>query len=328
MNLSFALPVTLEEGGQMQWRAVDDSLAVTRLRCLLLSFLRRFRMADLGQFLLIAPAAQIPLLREAVASVTDDTRFTFAAEADICPDIISPPGGVPRPPGWYIQQALKIAAAGHVSTPFYVTLDADILCARPFGAASLIQEGRALANIENVADYARIYRPGFAQAEARGKFTRQQNSAALLGYARPEKFRGYFFGETPVALHRESVLALQSHLSARHAAPWAAVLAQHRNWTEYNLYFQFLEMTGGISRFHRPVHCNIVLDLEGSIWQPSAHYRTPRSYDPQAMAAGRPQGGLFIAIQSYLKATDWIGSTRHMTVPLFYRSLEAAIRSS
>lgn len=310
----------------MQWRAVDDSLAVTRLRCLLLSFLRRFRMEDLGQFLLVAPPAQIPVLREAVASVTDDPRFAFVAETDLCPGIISPPGGVPRPPGWYIQQALKIGAARHVTTPFYVTLDADILCVRPFGTASLIQKGRAVSNIESVTDYARIYHPSFAQAEARGKLTRQQVSAGLLGYARPEKFRGYFFGETPVALHRESVLALQDHLSARHGAPWAELLARHRNWTEYNLYFQFLEMTGGISRFHVPVTCNTVLDLEASVWQPSARYRAPRHYDPQSLAAGRPQGGIFIAIQSYLKSTEWIGSTRLMTVPLFYRALEAAIR--
>lgn len=328
MKLSFVLPVTLEEEGDLRWRAVDDSLAAMRLRCMLRSFLRRFRKEDLDQFLLVAPAAQIPALREVVAGLTDDPRFTLVPEAEFCPEIVTPPGGVERPPGWYIQQALKIAAAQHVKTPLYVTLDADCLCVRAFGAGGLLQKGKPLANIESVTDYARIYRADFAQAEARGKLVRQQASADLLGYARPEKFRGYFFGETPVVLHRESVLALQDHLAKRHGEPWAAVLARHRRWTEYNLYFQFLEMTGGIARVHVPATCNTVLDLEASVWQPSAAYRAPRLYDPQTMAAGRPGGGTFIAIQSFLKSAEWIGSTRHMTVPLFYRALEAAIRSA
>ena len=328
MKLSFVLPITLEEEGGLRWRAVDDSLAAMRLKCLLLSFLRRFRMEDLDQFMVVAPAAQIPLLREVVGSLTDEPRFTFEPEAELCPDIIAPPEGVERPPGWYIQQALKLAAAQRLTTPFYVTLDADILCARAFGAGTLIQKGKALTNIESVTDYSRIYRADFAAAEARGKLIRQQASAALLGYARPEKLRGYFFGETPVVLHRESVLALQRHLSARHGGAWAAVLARHRPWTEYNLYFQFLEMTGGIGRFHIPATCNTVLDLEASVWQPSGFYRAARRYDPQAMAAGHPKGGVFIAIQSFLKSAEWIGSTRHMTVPLFYRALEAAIRTS
>ncbi len=46
-------------------------------------------------------------------------------------------------PGWYKQQLVKLAASQLVSTPFYLTLDADVICTRRVSPSDLVPNGRA-----------------------------------------------------------------------------------------------------------------------------------------------------------------------------------------
>jgi hypothetical protein len=55
--------------------------------------------------------------------------------------------GSERPPQWdsyATQMALKLLVARKVETPWYLTLDADVLLARPLTAADLVMQGRAV----------------------------------------------------------------------------------------------------------------------------------------------------------------------------------------
>jgi hypothetical protein len=44
--------------------------------------------------------------------------------------------------GWYRQQLVKLAIAPRVTTAFYVTLDADVICTRPFSSGDFIAVSR------------------------------------------------------------------------------------------------------------------------------------------------------------------------------------------
>jgi hypothetical protein len=46
--------------------------------------------------------------------------------------------------GWFVQQLVKLAVGERVETPFYVTLDADVLCVRETRYDDLVRDGRAL----------------------------------------------------------------------------------------------------------------------------------------------------------------------------------------
>lgn len=47
-------------------------------------------------------------------------------------------------PGWTKQQVIKLAAPSVVSTPWYITLDADVVAARPIDREFLLPGGRAI----------------------------------------------------------------------------------------------------------------------------------------------------------------------------------------
>lgn len=161
------------------------------------------------------------------------------------------------------------------------------------------------------------------------------SSARLLGYARPTALAGRCYGETPVLLHTESVRALCSHLDSRGPAGWAALLAATPGWTEYGLYFQHLEMTGALERDHALAGANRVLNLARSVWHASAKYRVLRRYDrahfhldPAHIDLSASGEGPFVAIQSWVKPQNWLGSVDlppgvPPSISAFYRALAA-----
>jgi hypothetical protein len=71
-------------------------------------------------------------------------------------------------------------------------------------------------------------------------------------------------------------------------APWRVFLSAARPWTEYALYFSFMEDQGIFDRFHvRSAHC--IYDNELSLWH-AAGRRIPDSWDPTPafMGSGPP----------------------------------------
>ena len=315
-RLSYVLPVTLREEIATAWRNDPNRGVRLRLRLLIASFLRHCAPGGLVRFLILSPADQHAELVALLPEIAGDARFEFVDERAFCPPAFASSGPEGRHPGgWVIQQLLKLAAAERVRTEFYVTLDSDIVCLAPFGPDSLLAAGRAWTNIEKFDDYRRLYTDEFAAREFAVKLRRMANSARVLGYARPPALAGRCYGETPVVLHTPRVRALCRHLDGRGHTGWAALLAGTRGWTEYGLYFQHLEMTGALERHHALAGPNRVLNLARSVWHASAEYRAPRRYDrahfhiDQARIDPSASGeGPFVAIQSWVKPQNWLGS--------------------
>jgi hypothetical protein len=289
----------------------------------LASLVAKFDMRDLCECLLICPADEVATIARVARSVTSDPRVRIVPELDICPDIlrvVDPRTGSIR--GWYAQQMLKLAAAEHVTTPFYLTYDSDIVCFREFSAASLIAAGRAACGTESHQVYARLYTPEFATAETRIKQGRMDAAGELLGGQRMAQYAGRFYSETPVLFHTQATQAMLARLSERHHRSWAELLATEDRWTEISLYFVYLELSGRLETLYRTCGHNHLLHLEGSMWHASQRYASPRRYDADHFArllAG--EEGVFFAIQSYVDVRKWLPGTGFNTLEDFYRYL-------
>jgi hypothetical protein len=150
--------------------------------------------------------------------------------------------------GWFVQQLVKLAIAERVETPFYLTLDADVICVRATAYDDLIRDGRALVQLSE---------PNHPE----------WNDDAERVLALPRSGRQY--GVTPALLSREAVGSLAGHLERRvdprlrrlerrtpHAAArlvlasWRSFLLRNLPWTEYALYHTFLEQSRCFDRFH------------------------------------------------------------------------------
>jgi hypothetical protein len=325
-QLSFVLPLTFHETGLPtgSWRQSPDEGATIRTRLLLQSFVKYFNQNDLLEFFIVCPGRDISCASALLSSITRNPRYKVLAEPDVCPDIkeaIDSKTG--KVDGWRAQQLIKLAMAAHVSSEFYVTLDSDILCVRPSSYSALSRDGKAITNIETIGDYHRLYEKSFAERECRIKASRYKLSAEVIGYRRPRASIDRFYGETPVVLCAKSVRGLVNYLEARFQRRWSLTLAQTAGWTEYNLYFQFLEMTGQLENVCLFGGCNSVLDLERSVWQASVNYRRHRSYDADHFIGDSfdYKSGLFVAVQSWLPVSAWL-PTRCETLNDFYMEVQ------
>lgn len=325
-QLSFVLPLTFHETGlpPSSWRQSPDEGATIRTSFLLRSFVKYFNQSDLLEFFVVCPDREVSCASALLSSIITDPRYKVIGELNVCPDIkeaIDPKTG--KVDGWRAQQLVKLAMAAYVSSEFYVTLDSDILCVRPFSYSSLSRDGKAITNIETLADYHRLYTKSFAERESRIKATRYQISAEVIGYQRPRTSIGRFYGETPVVLCTKSVRELTKYLDARFQRRWSLALALTGCWTEYTLYFQFLEVTGQLQNVCLFGGCNSVLDLERSVWQATVHYRRHRSYDAYHFVGDRfdYKSGLFVAVQSWLPVSAWL-PTRCDTLNDFYMEVQ------
>jgi Family of unknown function (DUF6492) len=309
-QLSFVLPVAVGKGTspvdskEIYWRQSFDRWVETRLRILLMSFLKHFKQDDLLEFIIVCPACEQSAVSAVVNTLTSDTRYRILSEDEVLLDAKA----VVNIPGWFKQQIIKLAVSRLVECDYYVTLDSDIVCVKPTAYRDLIVDGRALTNVETPSDYERIYTDQFALKETQRKVARYRAAAKVIGYRRPAFLEYRFFGETPVILHTASVIALTEYLGDRYHRPWIQTLAASRTWTEYGLYFQFLEMTQRLDSICVLGDCNCALDLENSVWHESQNYRNARVYDAAFFRALRcaPDKGFFVALQSWLPPQAWL----------------------
>ena len=253
--------------------------------------------------------------------ITKDSRFQVINELDFCPELNELKKNDKDIPGWYIQQIIKLSAAKVFSTSFYLTLDSDILCRKPFDINSLMPEGKALLNIETLGVYLSIYKLRVVFNEWLIKRNRLIRSARLLGYRRKWCYRNQYYGETPVLMHTNSVIDLLSFLSKRHNS-WFHCLTENLGWTEYTLLFQFLEMNDSLNLIYQKGDHNTLLDLESSVWKSSDKYNHNRDNSAKSILSNKNESvGTFIAIQSYLTTDKWLPS-EYSDLSDFYSDLE------
>ncbi len=325
-KLSFVLLVALNELERPlrnipSWRYSPNKEVLLRTALLLKSFVKQFNPDDLQDFIVICPDSDIAALSEMSTGILRDCRHRILSDWKTFPEIAQSVNAA-HVNGWVTQQLIKLAVAKYVTSEYYVTLDSDILCVKPFSYASLVPGGKALANVETVANYQRLYTDEFWPREWSIKSGRYQKSAEILGYYRPHTI-SWFYGETPCVLHTKSAISLTEELDKRRQQSWTRLLTSNSGWTEYSLYFQFLEMTGHLESVHALTGCNGILDLEKSVWQDSKHYRHPRRYDANHFLEDRldAASGSFVAIQSWLPVSAWL-PPRCKTLSDFYKEVE------
>jgi hypothetical protein len=215
----------------------------------------------------IAEEAVVPELQR-----TGPWRFTHHDPSGGSPDrerwcIFTPDGPTFALNGWYLQQLIKLSMARIVATPFYLTLDADVVCVRKIAYEDLVRDGRAIAY---VSDAVPAYPAGwYLWAEE------------LLGFSRS----GQWHGITPAVLSVDAVHRLLSFLQARCGPDTRAesYLLSHTPWTEYTLYFTYLEHEGLFAAFHTPVPVepygnNIWRPAELAAWDPADSFSSDHAF--------------------------------------------------
>lgn len=293
---------------------------VARFTLFLRSFLHMFRQDDLCEFVAVCPASQCAAVRDIMATTTHDPRYIVVAESDVAPGIETLlKANAEGRGGWYAQQIVKLAAHRIVKTPHYVVLDSDLVCIRPCDHASFIAGGRPLLNVESVEDYARLYTANFAAKEIGIKRERRVQSLRILGRDDGNANHATFYGETPVVLSALHVASMLRDLECAHGKDWTTVLTEQCGWTEYGLYFGYLDALGLTDTVYRQAGCDAVLSLEKSVWQETAHYRSARTYDYEHFFGDG--GGYFVAIQSWIPKACWL-PPRYGSRLDFYRDME------
>lgn len=273
-------------------------------------------MSDLGTLWIVVPSDAVRDIQRQVAHVKLPLRVI--AETTWAP-------GMERLPlrGWYKQQLVKLVASSFVSSPFYLTLDADVLCTRKVNYTDLVPNGKARCYVMQQADHQDWY----------------DGAEAALGLTAAR--RNVLHNVTPVVWSTEGVQKTVSHLNQRAlhrkwskgqrglrqrahalfrnntfrnntAPPWMNYLAPATPWAEYALYFTYLEATGQFERYH--VESDVcIYDIERSLWK---NTKTLEGWDPRPLfeGAGPPY---FAVIQSnaelpvaelWQHLTPWLGS--------------------
>ncbi|WNO11320.1 DUF6492 family protein [Teredinibacter sp. KSP-S5-2] len=148
--------------------------------------------------------------------------------------------------GWVLQQIIKLKAHELVETDFYLTFDGDCLCIRNMGYEDLVNDNKALIQLEDKKIHSQWWK----------------GAAEVLDY--PLDFNKIGMSVTPAILSRDVVKGLINELSLKYAS-WESKLLSycikfvngqprgwlpHQIWSEYTLYFLYLEKHGLLWDYH------------------------------------------------------------------------------
>jgi hypothetical protein len=199
-----------------------------------------------------------------------DERFRVISETDLIPELdpalAKKFGRRTRcPSGWRLQQVLKLAASRIVSTPFYLCLDADVICARKIAYSDLVTRNRGRI-------VARPRRP-------KDRLAWYEWTERILGMP----YSNWVVAVTPVLLNADAVDELLTYLEDRYGAVPEISLIRRGPFTEYLTYFTFLEHSKRLNRYHRVVPDGISgncvwwsKDYEG--WNPAKSFQPGENY--------------------------------------------------
>jgi Family of unknown function (DUF6492) len=275
---------------------------------------------DLARCCVIVPDHQQDAMRIAMPH----QRFVVVPETQIVPELAGS-----KAKGWYKQQLIKLAMADHVTSDYYLLFDADVICARPIRRHDLFRNGKALCHRYRNDNHANWYR----WAERVLELPRS----------------GWVHGVTPTILSREAVRELTAHLNRQEPRPlkfwqklwsrlpewaggprawrndhedegrWRRVLLDSLPWTEYALYFTFLEATGRFERYHTSALRSLCSDCiwrhdKFAEWDPTLPrpYRQPPFIVVQSIAKIPPEQ-ILERIEPLFHATRERGDRQRMS---------------
>lgn len=246
-------------------------------------------LSGLRRLWVVCPDPDVERIRDLLCDEALPFELRVEPERRIVPEF----GLGIRMSGWFRQQLIKLAMSEHVTDGLYLTLDADVLCTRRVTAAELIGDGRGVCVsfpdetfrywYERIEQVLRIrIAPGGGCHNVTPALLHTGGMRALTAaiderIARGERSRGLRGLKQLWWLRR-------TRGDARYA-PWRVFLSAARPWTEYALYFSFLEDRGLFDRFHvRSARC--IYDNDLSLWH-AANRRIPDDWDPSPAFAGR-----------------------------------------
>lgn len=210
--------------------------------------------------------------------ITDD-GYCVIPESSIVPEfqIFQTTGG------WYRQQVIKIAIAQKVETDFYLTLDSDVICVRPTHFSDFVKDGRGVCYIDKTDKLAEWYewsepvlqlkRSGGSHNVTPAVMNKHamielQEYLAKLSLAQLSQKGNVTFQKKGMKLLLSKILVnilpKQSKLRSV-LISWKSYLLRNLPWTEYALYYTFLEAMGLFDRYHVQVEDRLYA-AENSVW--------------------------------------------------------------
>ena len=220
-KLSFVLTLALSDTGRLG----ND---LDRARILLNSFVHFVDPGDVGDFLVVVPQKDMDNVQQELASYQGRLSIVILDETVVAPSLSYYPDTTndwPRPnKGWYRQQLIKLGAHRLITTPYYMTLDSDVIVKRPLHLDDVFVADRSVVNLENYAHYQSIYLSDVAEYERKVRIERYQDAERVLKLSRPNDRREVWYGETPVILSRDIVCELVAHIQQIWKCPWQDAL--------------------------------------------------------------------------------------------------------
>lgn len=135
------------------------------------------------------------------------------------------------------RQAMQLAAATLVATDFYLVIEAGVVPVRPLGRPELLRGARGVVDVAD------------EPVAVGGRREQWRQSGDLLGAHMAG--RAYGGGRGVMLLARDIVIALLSHIEARHKRKWHEVLiGGSAPWAAAPIYFTFAETSGMFDHWH------------------------------------------------------------------------------
>jgi hypothetical protein len=224
----------------------------------------------------------------------------------------------PKTLGWVKQQLIKLAIAERIQSSFYLTLDADLICVKNITYSDLINQGKAVCYIHDNNLFpqwnkksgevlkvkpSKFYynvTPTVLSKEAVVKlqvYLNRLHSSELNQSLQWIGFLKLFLKK--ILLLKSSSLSLEiipNFLLKRFSPPgWKTYLLKNLAWTEYSLYYTFLERFN-LFETHHVLKKSCIYSLQNSVWLPEQY----SSWCPENCFLG-DRDFFFIVIQSTAK---------------------------
>lgn len=263
-----------------------------------------------GPVWIATPGGDVAAFREAAAACAGAVDVRVVDEREIVPEL----GRCVWLRGWMRQQLVKLAVAHRVDTAFYLTLDSDVVLTRDVALGELVEHDRAPYALMGPTPHLDWYRGSWGLLGLPPKDEQREHNVTPailstrgvleLAAALDARVQSGAYSPGRRGLAQRAVLALRGLAFPRDARAWTLFLAASPPWTEYSLYYAWLESTGTLERHHRLVE-RPVYDLDFSVTKKHPYHFYERDWSAKfqrgaeagALAARPP----FVIVQSAAK---------------------------
>ena len=272
MWLDAVLPLTLRDAERADF--------------LFLSLERNF--SGLRRIWVVCPDAQT----EELAARYQQRRYPFELRVESELHVVPEFALRPKISGWFRQQLIKLAIFERIESELYLTLDADVVCTRKVSAEQLTDSGRGACFVMPIGDFDYWY--GRVESVLRVRITsprRMHNvTPALLHRGAIGDLRAALEAKIDRGEYSRGLRGLKQRWLLRRSRrrsdydAWRVYLVAARPWTEYALYYSFLETSGRFDRYHfYAPYC--LYDGERSLWN-AKDAELPCDWDPAPAFSG------------------------------------------